>query len=215
MSSECIVMEKLILVRHGHSEYMVKELTGGWTDTPLTELGRNQAVLTGQKLQYLKDPFGFYSSDLKRAVETAHIIGEYLNKHPMLVPDLREHNNGVAANMTRKKADKIKNPVTDPIMDWIPYPEAESWRMLHNRVVTFMDSIENAHDIMLIVAHSLVIGSLIHWWLEFDENIITRVSYDADLCSITILYINKWNEKTIAKLNDTSHLLSLKDDINP
>jgi broad specificity phosphatase PhoE len=204
-------MNKLILVRHGQSEYMVKELTGGWTDTPLTELGRKQAALTGQKLQYLKGTFGFYSSDLKRAAETAYIIGEHLDKQPVLVPDLREHNNGLAANITREKADKMRNPVTDPIMDWVPYPEAESWRMLHTRVVTFMDSIENAHDTVLIVAHSLVIVSIIHWWLKFDEDIMTRVSYDADLCCITVLYINNWGEKTIAKLNDTSHLLPLKE----
>jgi probable phosphoglycerate mutase len=189
---------------------MTKGLTGGWTDTPLTELGRTQAALTGQKLQYLKCPYGFYSSDLKRAAETAHIIGEHLDNQPVLVPNLREHNNGLAANKTREKADKIKNPVTDPVMDWIPYPEAESWRMLHARVVSFMDSIENTHDTVLIVAHSLVIVSIIHWWLKFDEDIMTRVSYDSDVCCITELYINNWGEKTIGKLNDTSHLLALE-----
>lgn len=201
-------MKELILVRHGQSEYMVTGLTGGWTDTPLTELGKKQAMLTGQKLLYLKGlPFQFYSSDLSRASQTAEIIGKILSKEPVLVENLREHNNGTARNLTREEAEKIRSPITDPIMDWIPYPEAESWRMLHDRAVTFMDTIRADHNIVLLVAHSLVIVSVIHWWLEFTEDIITRVSFDIDPCSITRLRINKWGEKTISKLNDTSHLL--------
>ena len=203
-----VFMKELILVRHGQSEYMVTGLTGGWTDTPLTELGKKQAWLTGQKLSYLKgSPFQFYSSDLSRASQTAEIIGKILSREPVLVENLREHNNGTARHLTREEAEKIRFPITDPIMDWVPYPEAESWRMLHDRVVTFMDTIQIEHDITLLVAHSMVIVSVIHWWLEFTEDIITRVSFDIDPCSITRLRINKWGEKTISKLNDTSHLL--------
>lgn len=202
-------MKELICVRHGQSEYMVTGLTGGWTDTPLTERGRKQAWLTGHKLVYVKGtPFQFYSSDLLRASQTADIIGEILSKPPILVKDLREHNNGIARNLTREEAEKIRCPITDPIMDWIPYPDAESWRMLHDRVVKFMDTIQKC-DTVLLVAHSMVIVSVIHWWLEFTEDIITRVSFDIDVCSITRLRINKWGEKTISKLNDSAHLLPI------
>ena len=200
-------MKELILVGHGESVYMVRGLTGGWTDTPLTDRGKQQAHLTGSTLQYLADPFDFYSSNLVRAAQTAQIIGEALSQQPIFVPDLREHNNGIAVNCTREEADKMRHPLTEPVMDWIPYPEAESWRMLHNRVVAFMDSIRMQNNLTLIVAHSMVIVSIIHWWLEFTEDIITRVSYDIDPCSITRLTINSWGEKTISKLNDTGHLL--------
>ena len=203
-------MKELILVRHGESEYMVAGLSGGWTDSPLTERGKRQAQLTGEKLSYLEgSPFLFYGSTLARARQTAEIIGDALSRRPFLVNDLREHNNGIAANLTREEAEKIRHPVTEPIMDWIPYPEAESWRMLHNRAVAFMERIKNESNTGLIVAHSMIIVSLIHWWLEFTEDIITRVSFDIDECSVTRLTINKWNEKTISKLNDTSHLPSL------
>ena len=205
-----VFMKEVICVRHGQSEHMVAGLTGGWTDTPLTELGKKQAEYTGQKLRYLRDsPFQFYSSDLLRASQTAEIIGGILSIPPILVKDLREHNKGVARNLKREEAEKIRCPLTEPIIDWIPYPEAESWRMLHNRVVSFMKKIRTEGDIALIVTHSLVIISAIHWWLEFGEDIMTRVSYDIDLCSITKLRINSWGEKTISKLNDTAHLLPL------
>ena len=202
-------MKELILVRHGQSEYMITGLTGGWTDSPLTDLGRKQAHLTGQNLLFLKDSFQFYSSNLSRTAQTAHIIGEILSKKPVLVPDLRDFNNGIARNCTQKEADKMRLPITDPIMDWIPYPEAESWRNLHERVTTFLDRIKN-HDTALLVAHAMVIISAIHWWLESKEDVVNRVSFDIDVCSITRLRINKWGEKTISKLNDTSHLVTLE-----
>jgi broad specificity phosphatase PhoE len=168
-------------------------------------------MIIGQKLLYLTgSPFLFYSSDLLRAAQTAHIIGEILSVNPVLVKDLREHNNGIARNLTKEEAEKIRFPVTHPIMDWIPYPEAESWRMLHNRAVRFMERIRDQCDTALLVAHSMVIVSIIHWWLEFTEEIITRISFDIDPCSTTRLTINKWNEKTVSKLNDTSHLLPLE-----
>jgi len=206
-----VLMKELILVRHGESEYMVSGLTGGWTDLPLTELGKKQAVYTGQSLQYLRDsPFLFYSSDLVRAQQTADIVGRALDKEPVLVEELRELNNGIARDLTLEEAQKIRYPVTDSVMDWVPYPEAESWRMLHDRVVSFMNRVQPHGDTALLVTHSMVIISIIHWWLEFSEDIIVRVSYDIDPCSITRLTINQWNEKTISKLNDTAHLLSLK-----
>lgn len=204
-------MKELILVRHGESEYMVSGLTGGWTDLPLTELGKKQAVYTGKSLQHLRDlPILFYSSDLVRAQRTADIMSRILDKEPVFVKELRELNNGTACDLTLEEAQKIRYPVTDPVMDWVPYPEAESWRMLQDRVVSFMDRIQPHGDTALLVTHSMVIISIIHWWLEFTEDIIVRVSYDIDPCSITRLTINQWNEKTISKLNDTAHLLSLK-----
>ena len=33
----------IILVRHGEAEHMISDLTGGWTDSHLTEAGRAQA----------------------------------------------------------------------------------------------------------------------------------------------------------------------------
>ncbi|MBU7016309.1 MAG: histidine phosphatase family protein [Theionarchaea archaeon] len=203
-------MKELILARHGQSEYMVTGLTGGWTDSPLTDLGRKQAYLTGQNLLFLKDSLQFYCSDLSRTAQTAHIIGEILSKEPVLVSDLRDFNNGIAKNCPREEAAKMRLPVTDPIMDWIPYPGAENWRMLHERVTTFLDRIEN-HDTTLLVAHAMVVISSIHWWLESTEEVINKISFDIDVCSITRLRINEWGEKTISKLNDTSHLMELEN----
>jgi probable phosphoglycerate mutase len=78
-------MQELILVRHGEAEHHVKGLTGGWTNTPLTALGKKQAQLTGKHLKdhILDSSFGFFSSDLDRAFQTAEILGSYLGVSPV------------------------------------------------------------------------------------------------------------------------------------
>jgi broad specificity phosphatase PhoE len=119
------LMNELILVRHGESEYMINGLTGGWTDTPLTESRRIQAEATGKRLlDVMKEPHSFYSSDLRRAAETAHIIGTLLGRDPVLTADLREHNNGKAAHKSKEEAKLMRQPETEPILDWVPYPGA-------------------------------------------------------------------------------------------
>ena len=44
-------MDEIILVQHCQSEHHINELSGGWTDTPLTEIGRAQAKKAGQRLK--------------------------------------------------------------------------------------------------------------------------------------------------------------------
>ncbi|AZR74360.1 hypothetical protein BBF96_13760 [Anoxybacter fermentans] len=86
--------------------------------------------------------------------QTSKIIEKILFKPPILVPDLRDLNNGMVANLNKEEAEKIVLPFTEPAIDWIPYPQAESWRMLNTRIVSFMEKInEDEHEITLIVSH--------------------------------------------------------------
>jgi len=202
-------MKELILVRHGEAEHIVKKLTGGWTNLPLTDKGRMQARLAGERLaELLKGhSFGFFCSDLKRAAETASIISSRIGAQPRSMHCLREFNNGIAANQSLEQARAIQRAVTHPLIDWFPFPESENWRMLYNRVSYCLTEIENSTgDTALIVAHGGVIITIIQWWLEFPEELLSKVSFHIDLCSITHLTINKLGEKTLIKLNDTCHL---------
>lgn len=126
------IMRDLILVRHGEAEHNVKGWTGGWTDTPLTPLGRRQAKLTGK---HLKDLLGnatiaLFSSDLLRASETALIIGSILEVPPIVEKALRDINWGIAVNMPLEEARKLELEKTEPLLDWVPFAKGESWRML-------------------------------------------------------------------------------------
>jgi len=67
-------------IRHGEAEHLVGDgdnrMTGGWTNSSLTDNGREQARETAQRLGSLIQSrrVGFYSSDLKRCRQTAEII---------------------------------------------------------------------------------------------------------------------------------------------
>lgn len=200
-------MRELIIVRHGEAEHMVNGLTGGWTDSHLTDLGQRQARLTGPCLADLVGDrlFQFYSSDLARAAETAELIAQSLPVGPILVPDLRELNNGEAANLTTEEAAEIANPLTEPLIDWVPYPGAESWRDMSRRVVAFMGSIREGEDLTMLVLHGGSANAAILWWLGLGIG-EANVSFELDPCSISRFNINRWDERNVVKVNDTAHL---------
>jgi len=204
------MMRDLILVRHGESEHHVNGLTGGWTETPLTNKGREQAAHVAGALESLlgDSGFGFYTSDLLRAKETADIIGARLGVRPIPRPDLRELGNGIVKGKSRDEAKRSALPMTEPVLDWVPYPGAESWRMMSERVFTGMDAIAKGekNETVLVVSHGNALVAVVHWWLGLGEGYWSRVSYEFGCGSITSLTMNDWGEKTIIRLNDTSHL---------
>ncbi len=200
-------MNKLIIVRHGQSEQHLKDITGGWSNVSLTEKGFLEAKKTGKKLrELLNDCFLFYSSDLLRAQQTAKEIGHHIGIQPIFYQELRELNNGDAAGLTREEAKKIQLQPTKPTLDWIPYPNAESWRMMRTRIHHFLNSHIITEKDYLLISHGNAIIEIINWYLRIPVNDITTHSYDIDTCSITFLYTNKWQERTINRLNDISHL---------
>lgn len=67
-------MHKLVLMRHGESQWNLENRFTGWTDVDLTDTGRDQARKAGELLK--KEGFAFdlaYTSVLKRAIRTLWI----------------------------------------------------------------------------------------------------------------------------------------------
>jgi len=69
---------KLVLCRHGQSDWNLKNLFTGWTDVDLTEKGIQEGVDAGRLLSELDFEFDIaYTSVLKRAIRTLwHILDE-------------------------------------------------------------------------------------------------------------------------------------------
>ncbi len=200
-------IEELIIVRHGEPDHIINDLTGGWTNSHLTEMGVQQASLTGAYLATLigERRLSFYASDLARAVETAELMATSLPIRPQLTPELRELNNGQAADLTNAEAARIVNPIIQPLVDWVPYPEAENWRQMSERVVGFLESIKDTEGVTLLVMHGGSANAAICWWfgLEIGQ---ANISFELDPCSISRFNVNRWGERNAIKINDTSHL---------
>jgi 2,3-bisphosphoglycerate-dependent phosphoglycerate mutase len=63
---------RLILLRHGESEWNAKNLFTGWVDVPLSQQGREEAAAAGQLLhEYGAPPDVLHTSVLRRAIQTA------------------------------------------------------------------------------------------------------------------------------------------------
>jgi 2,3-bisphosphoglycerate-dependent phosphoglycerate mutase len=68
-------MKKLVLIRHGQSEWNLKNLFTGWTDVDLTEQGRREASEGGRLLKEAGFTFDVcHTSVLKRAVRTLWLV---------------------------------------------------------------------------------------------------------------------------------------------
>lgn len=79
----------IYIVRHGETEWNEKKLIQGHEDIPLNEKGKKQAKKIAEKLRNIHID-AFYSSDLKRASETAKIIAQSRGLKIEASKDLRE-----------------------------------------------------------------------------------------------------------------------------
>lgn len=83
---------RILLIRHGETTWNAEKRWQGWADSPLSELGRRQAVDAAEAVGHID---ALVASDLERAAETARIISELTGIGPVLTePGLRERDVG-------------------------------------------------------------------------------------------------------------------------
>lgn len=97
-----IPTESFYFLRHGESVNNRDNLVNGWTDCPLTDIGRAHAreaalILKNYPINRI------VTSDLQRAVETAEIIAQQLNLPIEKYFELRERNWGIYENGPRSE----------------------------------------------------------------------------------------------------------------
>jgi 2,3-bisphosphoglycerate-dependent phosphoglycerate mutase len=80
---------KLVLCRHGQSDWNLKNLFTGWHDVDLTEQGIQEAISAGKLLHELGYDFNIaYTSVLKRAIRTLWLILDEMDR--MWIPVVRD-----------------------------------------------------------------------------------------------------------------------------
>ncbi|MHB8687866.1 MAG: histidine phosphatase family protein [Candidatus Dormibacteraceae bacterium] len=155
-----------MLVRHGQSTWNREHRIQGQLDPPLSAEGRTQAELLGRRLAGRRVA-GFYSSDLKRAWETAQAIGAAIGQDPEPVPGVREiylgeweglRTDEIAQRFPEAWARWSEEP------DWDLVPGGEGAAPFEARVVTALDAIleRHPHRDVLVVTHGGVIQVALH-----------------------------------------------------
>jgi broad specificity phosphatase PhoE len=153
---------RIILVRHGQTQWNLEGRSQGHADSPLTALGVEQARLVSREVcQYRVDDF--YCSDLGRTAQTAQVMVETCRMLPQAKPDtrLREIDLGAWEGWTE---DEIKRKNPKEYDDYTRRPErfrspqGESFDDVRDRIRGFLSEVCGRQArAVLIVGHS---GSL-------------------------------------------------------
>ena len=150
-------MPRILLVRHGQSEWNAEGRWQGQADVALSDLGRAQARAAAARVGAFDV---IASSTLMRAAETAYILSTELGIGPIVpVPDLIERNAGEWSGLTKVDIER----------DWPGYlsegkrpPGYESdddlWPRIEAGMRTVAELLPNKNDEALVVGH----GGLIY-----------------------------------------------------
>jgi glucosyl-3-phosphoglycerate phosphatase len=99
-----MTIRRLVLLRHGQTEYNAASRMQGQLDTPLSDLGRDQAVAAAEVLAK-RQPLLIVSSDLRRALDTATALSERSGLPVTVDTRLRETHLGDWQGMTHLEVD--------------------------------------------------------------------------------------------------------------
>lgn len=157
---------RLLLVRHGESIWNREHRIQGQLDPPLSDDGRRQAARLGRRLAGRRFA-GFYSSDLKRALETSQAIGQAAGAQPTPMLELREIFLGEWEGL---RTDEIAERYPEA---WARWRREPSWDLVpggegaapfESRVGSAFDQIFERHrdGDVLVVTHGGVIQVALH-----------------------------------------------------
>tara|TARA_Y100000590_G_scaffold356175_1_gene410277 strand:- start:1169 stop:1864 length:696 start_codon:yes stop_codon:yes gene_type:complete len=101
-------MNNLILVRHGQSLWNKKKRFTGWADINLTENGKSEAEYAGKLIKELNiEIHEYFTSQLKRAIESLNIIINVLNIKDVKINKAWELNERHYGDLTSFNRDEI------------------------------------------------------------------------------------------------------------
>ena len=205
-------MRNVYVVTHAQSLHHVERKVGGWYDTSLTDLGRTQAEKTGRLLESAIDSadIRIFSSDLRRAAETAEIIGRHLHEPVTLDPRLREMSYGDAEGKPQDWfIDRIKpQPADGNRLDHRVYAGAESRREVAERVGAALTDIlvKGARD-TVIVSHEFASTFIVMAWMKVPAEHMGYCNFSARPCSVTKLHEDeRFCNRGVSYICRTDHL---------
>lgn len=157
---------RLWLVRHGESTWNAAGLVQGQLDPGLSAAGREQAGRCAGLLAARRTPEAIYSSDLRRALETAAPIAEALGLPVFIEPCLRERSLGEAeGNPSALLGPRHSGIDGARVADADAAPEGgESVRQLYERAAACAARILASHGgDVVFVCHGGVVRVLLAW----------------------------------------------------
>ncbi|MFC2041270.1 histidine phosphatase family protein [Chloroflexota bacterium] len=200
-------MSRLLLVRHGITEFNNTRRFAGYSDIDMNDEGYRQVERLGVRLVGEKID-AVYSSDLKRALATAEIITSRRKIDIVTCPELREANYGDAEGLTFAEIKHLYPDVAELVTNFsleLKFPNGEGFKEFIERASEFLDRLRKhtADETVLIVSHSGPLKVLVCRLLDIDMEHWRQIRIDNASLSIVETYSRG---TIISLLNETSHL---------
>jgi broad specificity phosphatase PhoE len=186
---------QIVLVRHGATDWNLQGRCQGSTDRDLSDVGIRQAeqlavLLSNEKIHAI------YSSNLRRARQTAELISQPLNLSVMIEDDVRELDHGELEGLT---FNEIKSAHAEFLARWrsipaeICVPGGERLAAVAERAWNGLTQIVRRHQVtenIVVVSHNFPILGIIcrvtathlndYRAFHVDPCSLTRLRYDGN-----------------------------------
>lgn len=199
------MVTELFWIRHGETEWNCLKRFQGHQDVPLSPIGRQQAY---QVAEYLKNRSfaAIYSSDLKRAYQTAEIIAE---KHGLVVQrftELRERHCGDWEGLTLTQIERQYDDWEQVSLHGGKYG-IEKTSHVGQRFLNKCEELAKKHEgeVIAVVAHGMCMNAALSVVTEGKYGPGKSRIHNTGICH---LIYNKNKGFQMVSFNDISHLSS-------
>jgi 2,3-bisphosphoglycerate-dependent phosphoglycerate mutase len=203
-------MTRILLARHGETDWNREGRWQGHSDRPLNAAGRAQADALGRRLASERIA-AVYTSDLLRASQTAAVVSRHTGLEAIATPGLREVDVGELAGLDRAEAAR-RYP------DWYTrwregivesYPGGERFADLRDRAVAAFGRIADRHagETAVAVCHNGIVRAMVMHVLGLAPEERPRIGAGPN-CSLTVIERQR-RRLVLVALNDVGHLHGL------
>jgi probable phosphoglycerate mutase len=199
---------RILLIRHGQTEWNRVERFRGQADVPLNETGLAQAEATGRRVAQTWRPVAIYSSPLSRAVKTAEAVARHFDLSVQIHPALADIDYGDWQGLT---PDEARQRWPEEIDNWYNHPEraripnGETLTELRQRAMRTVGELiaNHADDTIVLVGHTVINRVILLGMLGLGNERFWRLRQDT--CAINVIEAET-GDFTLVSLNDTCHL---------
>ena len=222
-------MKKLVLIRHGESEWNQKNLFTGWTDVDITEKGISEAEEGGKILKEGGYTFDIaYTSVLKRAIRTLNIVMDKMDL--MWIPvvksyRLNERHYGALQGLN--KAETAEKYGAEQVLQWrrsynIPPPELTEDDERYPGKDPRYKNLDKS-EIPLTESLEITVKRFVPYWLDTIVPTIKSgqkviIAAHGNSLRALVMYLDNVSKEEIVKLNIPTGVplvYELDDDLKP
>jgi phosphoserine phosphatase len=204
-------MTRIILVRHGHVDWLMPERFRGRAELPLSSRGRRQAVVAAGYIAASWKPDAVYTSPLGRCRETGAAIAAPFRLEPQPIDGLSDIDYGEWQGLTRDQA-KEHWPHETELWFRVPHlaaiPGGETLAAVLSRASAALRDVLRHHpdQTVVLVGHDSVNRVLLLFTLELPLSRYWHLRQDP--CGINELIFDN-GSFVVGSINQTQHLSGL------